>query len=337
MVNLALELNGQPPLQVFIKPCETPHILLRSIDLGAELAITEYAQLDSCSAVGSAFAIPIAALSLCGFSPAYSKRSFPTLARQLAAFGSGFEMTFMAAVPKGSGLGTSSILAATILGALSDFCSLSWSYNEISRRTLALEQLLTTGGGWQDQCGGMYAGIKMVESEPAILQSPQVRWLPDRLFTQPDTHVCMLLYYTGVTRVAKNILVEIVEGMFLNHRDRLAILRDMKTHASFCADAIQHGSYTDLGKAVARSWRLNKLLDPDTTNPEIERLVSLVQPYALGWKLPGAGGGGYMYILAKDPEAAARLKQTLTQNPLNARSRFVDLRLSDQGMQVSRS
>jgi len=337
VVNIALELNGQPPLQVFVKPCETRHILLRSIDLGAQLEISEYEQLDACSVVGSAFAIPVAALSLCGFGPSFSKHTYPSLARQLEAFGSGFEMTFMAAVPKGSGLGTSSVLAATILGALSDFCSLGWNFHEISRRTLALEQLLTTGGGWQDQCGGMYAAAKLVESEPSMLQSPQVRWLPDRLFTQPETRACMLLYYTGVTRVAKNILVEIVEGMFLNQHDRLAILRDMKSHAISCADAIQQGSYTELGKAVARSWKLNKLLDPDTTNPEIEKLVSLIAPYALGWKLPGAGGGGYLYILAKDPEATARLKLTLIQNPLNDRSRFVDMKLSDQGMQASRS
>lgn len=337
VVNVALELNGQPPLQVFIKPCENRHILLRSIDLGEQLVVTEYSQLATCSSVGTAFAVPVAALSLCGFNPDFSGYQFSNLGKQLEAFGSGLEMTFMAAVPKGSGMGTSSILAATILGALSDFCSLDWNFSEISRRTLALEQLLTSGGGWQDQCGGMYTGVKLLESEPAMLQSPQVRWLPDRLFSQAETRACMLLYYTGVTRVAKSILVEIVEGMFLNQRDKLAILKDIKAHASVCADAIQHGSYNELGKSVARSWNLNKLLDPDTTNPEIERLVSIIEPYAIGWKLPGAGGGGYMYILAKDPEAAARLKQTLNRNPLNDRARFVDMKLSDQGMQVSRS
>jgi galactokinase/mevalonate kinase-like predicted kinase len=147
----------------------------------------------------------------------------------------------------------------------------------------------------------------------------------------------MLLYYTGVTRVARNILVEIVEGMFLNQRDKLAILRDMKDHAGFCADAIQHGSYVDFASAVARSWRLNKLLDPDTTNPEIERLVGLIEPYAAGFKLAGAGGGGYMYILAKDPDAAVRIRAVLQGNPLNARSRFVGMNFSGNGLQVTRS
>jgi len=54
---------------------------------------------------------------------------------------------------EGSGLGTSSILAATVLAALGDLCGLSWDRNTLFTRTLALEQMLTTGGGWQDQAG----------------------------------------------------------------------------------------------------------------------------------------------------------------------------------------
>ena len=56
----------------------------------------------------------------------------------------------------GSGLGTSSILASTVLGAINDFCGLAWDRNDICSYTLALEQLLTTGGGWQDQYGGVF-------------------------------------------------------------------------------------------------------------------------------------------------------------------------------------
>ena len=54
---------------------------------------------------------------------------------QLEAFGSGLEITVVAAIPAGSGLGTSSILAATVLGAISDFCGLAWDKNEIGNRT----------------------------------------------------------------------------------------------------------------------------------------------------------------------------------------------------------
>jgi galactokinase/mevalonate kinase-like predicted kinase len=82
---------------------------------------------------------------------------------------------------------------------------------------------------------------------------------------------------------------------------------------------------------------LNKLLDSDTTNAEIERLVGVIEPYAAGFKLAGAGGGGYMYILAKDPDAAIRIRTALQRDPLNARSRFVDMYFSGNGLQVTRS
>ena len=55
------------------------------------------------------------------------------------------------------------------------------------------------------------------------------------------------------------------------------------------------------------------------------------------YKLPGAGGGGYLYMVAKDPEAAARIKRVLAENRQHPNARFVDMSLSNQGLQVSRS
>ena len=63
----------------------------------------------------------------------------------------------------------------------------------------------------------------------------------------------------------------------------------------------------------------------------------MVDDLCLGYKLPGAGGGGYLYMVAKDPEAAARIRQVLTVNRVNANARFVNMSLSAKGLQVSRS
>jgi len=57
----------------------------------------------------------------------------------------------------------------------------------------------------------------------------------------------------------------------------------------------------------------------------------------LGYKLPGAGGGGFMYMVAKDPDAALRLREELTQRPLTPTARFVELSFSHKGLQISRS
>ena len=165
VVNIAIELNGQPPLQVYIKPCAEHRIVLRSIDMGAMEVVNTFEELQSYCMIGSPFSIPKAALALAGFVPAFSETAYPSLEKQLEAFGTGIEITLLSAIPAGSGLGTSSILASTVLGSLSDFCGLMWDKNEICRRTLALEQLLTTGGGWQEQYGGVLQGIKLLQTD----------------------------------------------------------------------------------------------------------------------------------------------------------------------------
>ena len=229
------------------------------------------------------------------------------------------------------------MLASTILGALSDFCGLAWDKDEIGHRTLVLEQLLTTGGGWQDQYGGILQGVKLLQTERGFAQKPVVRWLSDSLFTQPEYTACHLLYYTGITRTAKTLLSEIVRRMFLNQHTELSLLREMKQHALDMYEAIQRNDFMEMGRSVRRSWQQNQLIDHGTNPAEVQHIVSLIDDLCLGYKLSGAGGGGYLYMVAKDLEAAARIKQQLTNNRTNTNARFVDMSLSTTGLQVSRS
>ena len=78
-------------------------------------------------------------------------------------------------------------------------------------------------------------------------------------------------------------------------------------------------------------------MDKGTNPPAVKALTDMVDDLCLGYKLPGAGGGGYVYMVAKDPAAAVRIKQILSANPQNKCARFVDMSLSEKGMQVSRS
>lgn len=337
VVNLAIELNGQPPLQAYVRPAKDYHVILRSIDLGAMERITTYEELSDFRQVGSPFSIPKAALALAGFHPDFSTEHYSSLKQQLEAFGCGIELTLLSAIPAGSGLGTSSVLAATVLGALNDFCGLAWDKNEIGYRTLVLEQLLTTGGGWQDQFGGVLQGVKLLQTEPGFGQNPTVRWLPNDLFTQPEYQSCHLLYYTGITRTAKKILAEIVSRMFLNQHDELRLLRAMRNHAMDMYETIQRADFRQMGLLVRHTWQQNQLIDSGTNPPEVEAITRQIDDLCLGYKLGGAGGGGYLYMVAKDPEAAARIKQTLHQHPTNANARFVEMTLSTKGLQVSRS
>ncbi len=337
VVNLAIELNGQPPLQVYVKPCKEYHIVLRSIDMGAMEIIRNYEELQDYKKVGSPFSIPKAALSLAGFAPAFSAEVYASLEEHLKAFGSGIEITLLAAIPAGSGLGTSSILASTVLGAINDFCGLAWDKNDICSYTLVLEQLLTTGGGWQDQYGGVFSGVKLLQSEAGFEQNPLVRWLPDQLFVHPDYRDCHLLYYTGITRTAKGILAEIVSSMFLNSGMHLSLLAEMKAHAMDMSEAILRGNFSCFANLVGKTWIQNQALDCGTNPPAVAAIIEMIKDYTLGYKLPGAGGGGYLYMIAKDPQAAGQIRRILTEHAPNPRARFVEMTLSEKGLQVSRS
>lgn len=337
VVNLAIELNGQQPIQTYVKPCREHHVVLKSIDLGASEIVETYEQLADFKRVGSPFSIPKAALALAGFFPQYSQEKYPDLKSQLMAFGCGIEITLLSAIPAGSGLGTSSVLAATVLGTINDFLSLGWDKNEICHKTLVLEQLLTTGGGWQDQFGGVLQGVKLLQTCKGFEQQPIVHWLPTDLYTQPEYQACHLLYYTGITRTAKTILAEIVQKMFLNDHDQVALLREMKAHSLQMYEAIQRNDFKEMGKLVGKTWLQNQAIDAGTNPMEVKKLTDLIDDLCLGYKLPGAGGGGYLYMVAKDPEAAARIKVILNANRPNDNARFVGMSLSKTGLQVSRS
>lgn len=337
VVNLAIELNGQQPIQTYVKPCREHHVVLKSIDLGASEIVETYEQLADFKRVGCPFSIPKAALALAGFLPQYSQEKYPDLKSQLMAFGCGIEITLLSAIPAGSGLGTSSVLAATVLGTINDFLSLGWDKNEICHKTLVLEQLLTTGGGWQDQFGGVLQGVKLLQTCKGFEQQPIVHWLPTDLYTQPEYQACHLLYYTGITRTAKTILAEIVQKMFLNDHDQVALLREMKAHSLQMYEAIQRNDFKEMGKLVGKTWLQNQAIDAGTNPLEVKKLTDLIDDLCLGYKLPGAGGGGYLYMVAKDPEAAARIKVILNANRPNGNARFVGMSLSKTGLQVSRS
>jgi galactokinase/mevalonate kinase-like predicted kinase len=125
--------------------------------------------------------------------------------------------------------------------------------------------------------------------------------------------------------------------MFLNDNAELRLLREMKAHAMEMYEAIQQNDFRRMGLLMRKTWQQNQALDSGTNPAAVAKQTALIDDLCLGYKLPGAGGGGYLYMIAKDPEAAARIKQILTENKINRNARFVDMTLSTTGLQISRS
>lgn len=329
VTNVAANLNGQPPIQVFVRPATEHAILFHSIDLGVREVVSNERDLAAYTNPGHGFALPRAACSLLGLGTT-------PLEQTLRALGGGFEVSLLAAVPKGSGLGTSSILGGVILAALLRYFGITYTLDDLFLGVLELEQMLTTGGGWQDQIGGLAGGVKYVESAPGLHPQPLVHQLDPHLFEHPDFVQLLTLYYTGTTRLAKNILQDVVDRVNLREPAYLFTHRTLVSLAKRARRAIELRDYPSLCRVVAGSWQANKRIHHSTSNEEIEALLADASPYSAGAKLLGAGGGGFALFLSRSAEDADRLRNQLARRSAESElARLVEFSLSRQGLEVS--
>ena len=100
-------------------------------------------------------------------------------------------------------------------------------------------------------------------------------------------------------------------------------------------DAFIRKDIEQFGRLMDVAWGLNKRLDPNSSNDEIETLFARVAPHIHGGKLLGAGGGGFMLMICKSPEDAAAVRRMFDDEPPNDRARFFDFAISDEGLVVT--
>jgi galactokinase/mevalonate kinase-like predicted kinase len=332
VVNLAVNLNGQPPVQVYVRKTPELRVRMQSIDLGLREDFSQFEDLEGYQIPSSSFALVKGALALLGLTSQTS--GYENLDGLLRAIGGGMEITVFVAVPKGSGLGTSSILAGTILGALHRFFGRHASVEQLTVEVLRLEQMMTTGGGWQDQVGGIEGGVKFTESQPGDNLNFCVEYLDDFLLSGRGSAACCTLYYTGITRLAKNILDEVVARVKSKDAAYLDLHNRLKGLAERTRAAISRRNLHQLADVVAESWEANKRIHASVTNDEVEELLRLTRPHYRGAKLLGAGGGGYCLFISENPAQAARLRQALGAIDHDS-ARIVDFSLNTEGLQVS--
>jgi galactokinase/mevalonate kinase-like predicted kinase len=336
VLNAAVLLNDQPPVQVFARLTPEPLIRLGSIDLGTHLAIRQWSDLlDYVTATGE-FSLVKAALALSGFSPEASGESpEESLHDRLVRFGAGLELTTLAAIPKGSGLGTSSIMGAALLAVIHRVMGRRLSPTELFHGVLRLEQTLTTGGGWQDQIGGAVGGLKLITTQPGIVPEATIHYVPADVLDPKSNGKCTLLYYTGITRLAKNILEEVVGRYLDRDREAASTLRHIRNLAPQMAEAMARKDLPTFGRLIQIGWQLKQQLDPNSTTAEIESLLSRIGRHLYGATLLGAGGGGFLLLVCKSDEDANRLRTQLESDPPNPRARFFDFAVSSEGLSLS--
>ncbi|MFB0554411.1 MAG: hypothetical protein ACETWQ_13990, partial [Phycisphaerae bacterium] len=336
VIDIAVNLNGQPPIQAYMRVIDEPVIHLYSIDLGTRIEVNSLDELLDYRQATSEHALAKAALALSGFS--LETANWPkgtTLKQMLEQFGGGIELTTLAAIPKGSGLGTSSIMGAVILAVIQRVIGQTLTQKELFHAVLRLEQSLTTGGGWQDQIGGAVGGAKIVTTEPGLVPDAQIRYLPADVIDPKVNNGQTLLYYTGITRLAKDILGQVVGRYLDRDRKTLSTLGQIHALAPQVAEALSQKDIRAFGQLVDAAWQLNKQLDPNSSNDEIEALLSRVRPYIFGAKLLGAGGGGFLLMVCKSAKDAEHVRMMLEAEPANDHALFFDYEINPKGLVVT--
>ncbi|KAM9289175.1 L-fucose kinase isoform 3-T3 [Morus bassanus] len=238
----------------------------------------------------------------------------PLWAQLMESFGGGFEVHTWSKLPHGSGLaGTSSILAGAVMASLYRAAGKSASTESLIHAVLHLEQRLTTGGGWQDQVGGLVPGIKIGRSKAQLPLRVEVEKIPvpNGFIQTLNDH--LVLVYTGKTRLARNLLQDVVRNWYARLPSAVQNADALVSNAEECAQALRQGNLPLIGKCLDRYWQQKKCMAPGCEPLAVGRMMDALRPYSYGQCLAGAGGGGFLYILTKGPRQKEALHQILAK------------------------
>ena len=201
--------------------------------------------------------------------------------------------------------------------------------------TSVLEQRMQTGGGWQDQIGGLLPGVKLITTQPGADQTPTIRSVPFDAKGTRDVSSRCFLYFTGQKRMARNILSNVVNRYASRADGILDLVSALKRGASAAADCLSRHDVSGFAARVQEYWELKKKIDPGSTNAGIEKLMSRVKGAANAVLLPGAGGGGFLFVIARSAAAARRLRANFESNPPNPHARVFDFDIDPVGLKVT--
>jgi D-glycero-alpha-D-manno-heptose-7-phosphate kinase len=205
----------------------------------------------------------------------------------------GFDLFLHSNAPPGSGLGASSSVMVTLIGLLKEYHRMALTDYEIAELAFALEREdLGIKGGRQDQYAATFGGFNYIEMEGGHVVVNPLR-IPDDVVHELEHN--MLLCYTGRTRRSDHIIED--QTQRFQSRDERAVegLRMQKRLAQEMKDALLRRRLNEFGELLGTAWEYKKQLSPRISNGFIDEAYETARREgALGGKVTGAGGGGYM-------------------------------------------
>lgn len=334
VVNVAIDLDARPPVRAVVRTIREPKLILDSADLGRQIEITGAIDANRPD-VHDPFALHKVALGVTGFLPAAGV----AVSKHLKQLGIGLHVTTECRVPKGSGLGTSSILSATLLAALHKLRGHDAGADRLIEQTLLLEQRLSTGGGWQDQVGGIVGGVKSTVTAPGVPQRPVVERLALSDAQYQGLEQRLVVYFSGQQRLARDILRRVM-GRWLGREPAvLGVMDQLKQSATALRSALLKSQWSAVGREIGKYWQIKKELYPGSTTPFIDVLLLEMKDLYVAAGLAGAGGGGFAYFFCRDGKQADRLREALAERSSRPGSlgAVYQTRINRRGLAVTRT
>jgi D-glycero-alpha-D-manno-heptose-7-phosphate kinase len=242
----------------------------------------------------------------------------------------GFELLLHSDAPPGSGLGASSAMMVALVGLLKEFGHLPLTDYEIADLACVIEREdLGIQGGLQDQYAAAFGGFNYIE------------FLPDRVVVNPlkvsldvinELQYNLLLTYTGTMHMSGHIIQDQVDRYERREAKTMQALRELKALTIEMKNALLRRELDNFGDLLHQEWQYKKMLSTKISNTQLDQLYEIAREHgALGGKITGAGGGGYMLLYCPVDR-----KHSVAEKLKELGCTIVDVSLEPMGLQTWR-
>jgi D-glycero-alpha-D-manno-heptose-7-phosphate kinase len=231
--------------------------------------------------------------------------------------------------PAGSGLGSSSALMVAMIAAMKEYLNLPLGDYELAHLAYEIERIdLNMAGGKQDQYSATFGGFNFMEffNGDKVIVNP-LRIKPN---ITNELEFNMMLYYTGKSRVSSDIIKNQVSNVTSKEGKSIDAMKNLKEQAVQMKNALLRGELDQIGKILNYGWENKKNMAKDISNTTIDRIMEKALEYgAIGGKISGAGGGGYIMLYVEGLKRA-RIREGLKEFG----GSFMDFSFSLTGVQT---
>jgi len=223
----------------------------------------------------------------------------------------GFDLLTHAEMPPGSGMGTSSSMAVALIGCFKEFTGRRMGKRAIAELAYHIErEELMEKGGYQDQYAAVFGGFNYME-----FHKNKVTVIPLRLPLDVlnELQYCLLLFFTGETRLSSEIHEDMTRRYKMEKSDYLTSMHNLKKIASNMKRSLLKNDTQKFGELLHEGWIEKRRLSGKITSPEIEKMYDVArQRGAIGGKILGAGGGGHLLLFC-EPERKFEVANVLSK------------------------